>query len=159
MARAPRENNKPQYFEDYRAGDVFEFGAVVVDEAEVIEFASRFDPQSFHTSPEAAKASHFGGLIASGWHTCAMLMRMLVEHYIATESSMGSPGVDEIRWLSPVRPGDTLHARATVLEARVSQSKPDRGLIRSGIEVMNQHNDIVMTLQSVGFFLRRPLAG
>ena len=144
------------YFEDYVAGDVHEFGEVEVIESDVIEFAQRFDPQPFHIDHEAAAASHFGGIIASGFHTCSMMMRMLVDHYISAVSSMGSPGIDEVRWLEPVRPGDTLRCRATVTEARASSSRPDRGLVHSAIEVLNQEDKMVMSLRSVGFFAKRP---
>jgi acyl dehydratase len=128
-----------EYFEDYIVGTVHEFGSIVVEEAEVIDFARRFDPQPFHIDPAAAKQSVFGGLIASGWHTAAMMMGMIVEHYLAQSASLGSPGIDELRWLKPVRPGDTLTARVTVLESRRSRSKPDRGIVYSLIEVLNQH--------------------
>ncbi len=120
-----------EYFEDYVVGTVHEFGSVTVEEAEVIAFAQRFDPQPFHIDAMAAKQSVFGGLIASGWHTAAMMMGMIVEHYLAQSASLGSPGIDELRWLKPVRPGDTLTARVTVLETRRSRSKPDRGIVYS----------------------------
>jgi acyl dehydratase len=111
-----------RYFEDYVAGSVHEFGRIAVDEREVIEFASRYDPQPFHTDPQAAQRSPFGGLIASGWHTAGLMMRLVVEHYLSRVASLASPGVDELRWTQPVRPGDTLSVRATVLEARRSRS-------------------------------------
>jgi acyl dehydratase len=138
-----------EYFEDYVVGTVHEFGSIVVEEAEVIDFARRFDPQPFHIDPAAAKQSVFGGLIASGWHTAAMMMGMIVEHYLAQSASLGSPGIDELRWLKPVRPGDTLTARVTVLESRRSRSKPDRGIVYSLIEVLNQHQEMVMTLKAL----------
>jgi acyl dehydratase len=138
-----------EYFEDYVVGTVHEFGSIAVEESEVIDFARRFDPQPFHIDPEAAKQSVFGGLIASGWHTAAMMMGMIVEHYLAQSASLGSPGIDELRWLKPVRPGDTLTARVTVLESRRSRSKPDRGIVYSLIEVLNQHQEMVMTLKAL----------
>lgn len=138
-----------EYFEDYVVGTVHEFGSIAVEEAEVIDFARRFDPQPFHIDPAAAKQSVFGGLIASGWHTAAMMMGMIVEHYLAQSASLGSPGIDELRWLKPVRPGDTLTARVTVLESRRSRSKPDRGIVYSLIEVLNQHQEMVMTLKAL----------
>ena len=144
-----------RYFEDYVPGAVHEFGAIAVDENDVIEFATRFDPQSFHIDPIAARDSHFGGLIASGWHTCSMVMRAMVDEYLSTVASIGSPGVDEIRWLMPVRPGDTLSVRIEILDARPSQSKPDRGLVHSSIETLNQNGDIVMRMKTIGFFRRR----
>src|SRR5580692_2356968 len=114
-----------RYFEDYVPGSVHEFGSVQVEESEIIDFGKRFDPQDFHTDPEAAARGPFGGLIASGWHTGALMMRMLVDNYLSKASSLGSPGIDELRWLRPVRPGDTLRLRATVLDSKRSQSKPD----------------------------------
>jgi acyl dehydratase len=137
------------YFEDYVAGAVQEFGSIAVEEAEVIAFAQRFDPQPFHIDPEVARQSFFGGLIASGWHTAALTMRLVVEHYLAAAASLGSPGIDELRWLKPVRPGDTLSVRVTVLEAKRSRSKPDRGIVRSALEVLNQHREVVMTMQAL----------
>lgn len=139
-----------RYFEDYPPGTVLTFGSVRVDEAEVVEFGRRYDPQPFHVDAEAAAAGPFGGLIASGWHTGSLMMRMLVEHYLSAETSLGSPGIDELRWLVPVRPGDTLSLRVTILEARRSQSKPDRGAVRSLIEVLNQRGDVVMSMKVLG---------
>ncbi len=138
-----------RYFEDYIAGAVHEVGSIEVEEAEVIAFAKRFDPQPFHTDPEAAKQSIFRGLIASGWHTAGLMMRMCVDHYLSRVASLGSPGVDEVRWLIPVYPGDRLSLRITVLEATRSRSKPDRGRVRGYIEVLNQHSEVVMTVKGV----------
>ncbi|MGA8831738.1 MAG: MaoC family dehydratase [Desulfomonilaceae bacterium] len=146
---------KDRYFEDYRPGSVHEFGSTTVDEAEIIEFARRFDPQPFHVDPEAAKQSVFGGIIASGWHTSSLAMRLLVDHYVSRMASLGSPGVDELRWLKPVHPGDTLSVRVTVLESKLSPSKPDRGTISSYVEVMNQHQQVVMTWKGIGLVRRR----
>ena len=144
-----------RFFEDYVAGSVHEFGSIVVEEAEILEFARRFDPQVFHTDPEAAKRTIFGGLIASGWHTAAMMMRLIVDHYLPGTASMGSPGIDELRWIRPVRPGDELSIRVTVLEANRSNSKPDRGVIRSFVEVLNQNREVVLTVKAVNFLLCR----
>jgi acyl dehydratase len=140
-----------RYFEDYVLGTVHEFGSIDVEESEIINFARRFDPQPFHTDPAAANQSVFGGLIASGWHTASLTMRLLVDHYISHVASLGSPGVDELRWLKPVRPGDTLSIRVTLLEAQRSSSKPDQGFIRGFTEVLNQHGEVVMTMKSGGF--------
>ena len=140
-----------RYFEDYIPGSIHEFGSIIVEEADIIAFAQRFDPQPFHTDPVAAEKSVFGGLIASGWHTASLTMRLLVDHYISHVASLGSPGVDEIRWLKPVRPGDTLSVRITLLEAERSRSKPDQGFIRGLTEVLNQHYEVVMTMKSGGF--------
>ena len=145
-----------RYFEDYAVGSVHEFGSVEVEEAEVIAFARRFDPQLFHVDPEAARKTAFGGLIASGWHTGSLTMRLLVDHYISHVASLGSPGVDELRWLRPVRPGHTLSVRVTVTEARPSRSKPDRGIVRSFVEVLNGNREVVMTLSALTLILRRP---
>jgi len=148
-----------RYFEDYVPGSVHEFGSIAVEEAEMINFARRFDPQPFHIDPEAAKQSIFGRLIASGWHTASLAMRLLVDHYISHVASLGSPGVDELRWLKPVRPGDTLSVRITLLEAQRSRSKPDQGFIRGSTEVLNQHGEVVMTMKSGGFVRCRETDG
>jgi acyl dehydratase len=144
------------YFEDFPPGNVRESPARTVTRDEIFTFAGQFDPQPFHLDEEAAKRSIFGGLLASGWHTCAIHMRLMWETYLKDTASMGSPGVDEIRWLKPVRPGDTLRVRFTVLEATPSRSKPDRGVVRSLSEVLNQHGDVVMTVRGLGMFARRP---
>jgi len=144
------------YWEDFVAQEVTEIGSHTFTEEEIIEFARQFDPQPFHTDPEAAKRSFFGGLIASGWHTCAIAMRLMVEQYIGRSASMGSPGVDNIRWLAPVRPGDTISYRRIVLESRPSVSKPDIGLLRTSTEASNQRGELVMTMQGWGMFRRRP---
>jgi acyl dehydratase len=145
-----------RYFEDYVEGEVYRFGSIAVTEDEVIGFAKRYDPQRFHTDPEAARRSPFGGLIASGWHTAGLMMRLFADHYLTHVASLASPGLDELRWLKPVRPGDTLSIRVTVLKAVASKSKPDRGVVTSGIEVLNQADEIVMTLKAVNFIGRRP---
>jgi acyl dehydratase len=148
-----------RYFEDYVPGFTVDCGSVSVSEAEIIAFAKEFDPQPFHVDPVGAADGPFGGLIASGWHTTSLTMRQLVDHWVSPESSLGAAGVDEIRWPRPVRPGDTLHVRATVLEARRSNSKPDRGIIRSVAEVTNQDGDTVMRLTAINFVLaRNPLS-
>lgn len=148
----PREN---RYFEDYVAGSVYEFGSITVTEEEVIAFARKYDPQTFHIDPEAAKNTRFGGLIASGWHTAGLMMRLLVDNVISGVASLGSPGVDQLRWLKPVRPGDNLSVRVTIRNARRSQSKPDRGMITHYVEVLNQDRELVMTMESVGMVLCR----
>lgn len=145
-----------RYFEDYRPGLVLEFGAATVSAEEIVEFGRRFDPQPFHVDAEAAARSPFGGLIASGWHTGGLMMRELVEHYLSP-ASLGSPGLDELRWLQPVRPGDRLTVRVTVLQARRSQTKPDRGLVRSLLEVLNQRREVVMSVKATNFiFCKSP---
>jgi acyl dehydratase len=144
------------YFEDFPPGDVRESPARTVTREEILAFAREFDPQPFHTDEAAAARTIYGGLIASGWHTVGIYMRLMWETYLRDTASLGSPGVDEIRWLRPVRPGDTLRARFTVVEAVPSRSKPDRGLVRSLSEVFNQHGEVVMTLRGMGLFGRRP---
>lgn len=144
------------HFEDIAAGAVLELGSRTVTEAEILAFARDFDPQPFHIDPEAAAHSIFGGIIASGWHTCALTMRLMVDNFLCRAASLGSPGVEQIRWLRPVRPGDTLSARIVVLDARASQSKPDRGSVRMRTEVSNQAGELVMTMESTGLVGRRP---
>jgi acyl dehydratase len=144
-----------RYFEDYIPGTVFEYGEIRVDEAEILEFARRFDPQDMHVDPDAAKRGRFGGLIASGWHTGAMMMRLLADNFLPKEASLASPGIDELRWLHPVRPADRLRIRVTVLEATPSRSKPDRGTVRTLVEVLNQDGKIVMSLKPMNIIARR----
>jgi len=148
----PVEN---RYLEDYEPGSVHEFGAVKIEEADIIEFAGRFDPQILHTSPQAAKDTLYGGLIASGWHTASLAMRMFVDHYLSSVASLGSPGVDALRWIKPVRPGDTLSLRVTVSETKHSRSKPDRGALFSFIEAINQNHDVVMSMKAVNLLSYR----
>jgi acyl dehydratase len=142
-----------RYFEDYLVDSVHEFGSISVEEDEIIAFAKRFDPQVFHTDPESAKKTVFGGLIASGWHTAGLMMRLFADHFLSKVASLGSPGVDELHWNIPVRPGDELSVRVTVLEKRRSQSKPDRGIVNSFIEVLNQKGEVVMSMKAVNIFL------
>lgn len=144
------------YWEDLYAGKVIELGQRMVSRDEIVEFAKQYDPQPFHTDEAAAKQSIYGGLIASGWHTCAMMMRMLYDGVLVRAASLGSPGVDSVRWLKPVRPGDSLRARMTIVEARPSRSKPDRGTIKSMWEVFNQNDELVMTMEGMGMYRRRP---
>lgn len=144
------------YLEDFTVGQVIEFGRRTVTKDEMLEFSRQFDPQPFHIDEAAAKDTIYGGLIASGWHTASIMMRLLVDGLLSKAASMGSPGVDELRWLRPVRPGDTLTARGIIKEVRPSRSKPDRGLIRSQYELTNQDGELVFTLKSMGMFARRP---
>lgn len=144
-----------RYLEDYAPGAVYEYGYLTVTEDEILQFARKFDPQYFHVDPQRAERSPFGGIIASGWHTCAMCMRLFVDHYISHVASMTSPGVDEVRWPRPVRPGDTLRLRATVDEARPSRSKPDRGILNTTLELLNQEDDVVMSCAAMNMMLRR----
>jgi len=144
------------YFEDFPPGDVRESPSRAVTRDEIVAFARQYDPQPFHLDDEAATRSIYGGLLASGWHTCAIYMRLMWETFLKDTASLGSPGVDEIRWVKPVRPGDTLQVRFTVVDATPSRSKPDRGIVRSLSEVFNQHGEIVMTMRGLGMFGRRP---
>ena len=144
-----------RYFEDYVEGDVHRFGSIAVEGDEVVAFAKRFDPQPFHIDPEAAKLTQFGSIIASGWHTAALAMRLFADNYLTQMASLASPGVDELRWLKPVRPGDTLSMRVTVLKAAASKSKPDRGAVTSLVEVFNQVDEAVMTFTCVNLIGRR----
>lgn len=148
-----------RYFEDYVLGTSYECGSVTIDQASIIAFAKEFDPQPFHVDPPAAATGPFGGLIASGWHTAAVVMRLLVDNYLSAEASLGGAGVDEIRWPLPVRPGDTLRVRATVVEARRSLSKPDRGIIKTLAEAVNQDSRTVMRATAINFLLVRPVGG
>lgn len=144
-----------RYFEDYIIGSSREFGEITLSVQDIIEYAKRFDPQPMHTDPAAAKDTPFGELIASGWHTASVMMRLFVDNYLSSVASLASPGVDEVRWQKPVRPGDTLSARITVIEARRSASKPDRGIVRSFIEVKNQHDEVAMRMKAMNLFLCR----
>jgi acyl dehydratase len=143
------------YLEDFKLGEVQSLGQMVVDKQEVIDFATRFDPQPFHIDEAAAKDSIFGGLIASGWHTCSMVMRMMCDTYLIEAASLGSPGIDNVRWLKPVRPGDIIRAQRITLEVKPSSSKPDRGIVKSRWEVFNQKDELVMTMEGLGMFKRR----
>ena len=140
-----------RYFEDYIPGAVHEFGSISVDEQEVLEFGRRYVPLSYHIDKEAAKQGIYGGVIASGWHTAALMMRLYTENYLSQVANLGSPGGDELRWNKPVVPGDELSVRATVMEGRRSESRPDRGIVRTFIEVLNQKREVVMSMKMVNF--------
>jgi acyl dehydratase len=143
------------YFEDFPVGETVEIGRHVITEAEILEFARQYDPQPFHTDVERARGSIYGGLIASGWQTCALAMRVMCDSYLLQAASMGSPGMEEIRWLRPVRPGDTLVFKRTIEEARPT-SKPDRGLVLTRWDVFNQRDEHVMMMRGYGLFGRKP---
>jgi acyl dehydratase len=146
------------YLEDIEVGSEREFGHYEVSEKEVVAFGNRYDNQVFHTDKEAAKDSIYGGLIASGWHTCAMFMRMACDAQDGEDrmASLGSPGFDDLKWLLPVRPGDTLSARTKILSATPSRSKQDRGTVRIQIWLRNQKGEVVLEMTSMGRYLRRP---
>jgi acyl dehydratase len=143
------------YWEDFKVGEVEQIGVRQVDKEEVIAFAKQYDPQPIHIDETAAKQSMYGGLIASGWYTCAMVMRMMCDSYLAQAASVGSPGIDNLKWLKPVRPGDTISARRTTLDTRASKSKPDIGIVNNLWEVFNQKGELVMSMQGHGMFRRR----
>ena len=146
-----------QYFEDIAVGAKSSFGNYPVTRDEVVAFAQKYDPQPLHLSDEAAAATHFGRLSASGWHTCAMVMSMLVDNLKKhRQAGLGSPGVDELRWLKPVYPGDTLRCETEVLEKRRSQSRPEMGIFKSRLTVFNQHDVAVMSMISNGLIRTRP---
>jgi acyl dehydratase len=145
-----------RFFEDYKAGHVYEFGTITVSEPEIIEFARRYDPQYFHLDPAKAAASEFGGIIASGFHTTSLAMRLYVDHYLSHVASLASPGIDDIRWPNPLRPGDTVRIRVTILEARLSRSKPDRGTVSTRVEAINQTDHLVLSMTVVSILGRRP---
>ncbi|MFN0163169.1 MAG: MaoC family dehydratase [Burkholderiales bacterium] len=144
---------KRTYFEDFTVGETIEIGRHVISESEILDFAAKYDPQPFHSDPERARASIYGGLIASGWQTCAIAQRILCDGYLNGAASMGSPGIEEIRWLKPVRPGDTLIVKRTIEEARPT-SKPDRGLVLARTDVYNQRDEHVMMMRGYGLFGR-----
>ncbi len=145
-----------RYFEDFHVGDSFDLGSVTVTEQDIITFARQFDPQPFHVDPERAKDSIFGGLVASGGHTVSLFMRLLVDGLLNDAASIASPGLDELRWPNPVRPGDALRGRFTVIESKTSRSRPMLGIIRSRSEMFNQHDQLVMTFFGIHFIGRRP---
>jgi acyl dehydratase len=149
---APAVPFTQRFFEDYPVGETASFGEYTITEEEVLTFAGRYDPQPFHLDAAAARDSIYGGLIASGWMTASVAMRMMVDHYISPLASMGSPGIDELRWIKPVRPGDRLRMRVTVMDARRSQSRPDRGMVQFLQEVQNQNDETVMTLKGWGMY-------
>jgi acyl dehydratase len=145
-----------RYWEDFRVGEVTELGEVDVTREEIVEFARRYDPQPFHVDDDAAAHGPFGGLVASGWHTAALFMGMFVRSILLDSASMGSPGVEQLRWTAPVRPGDRLTGRVTVTAVEPSSKRGDRGTVFTASEVLNQDGVVVMTLKARGFFARRP---
>lgn len=151
--------NEIVYFEDVEVGSKLEFGSITVSRDEIIAFAAEFDAQPFHLSDEAAAETHFGSLSASGWHTTALFMKMFVAKMQAgghQDASLGAMGIDELRWLQPVRPGDTLRGASEVVEKKASRSRPEMGIIKSKVTIFNQHNEPVMTLMPITMFRTRP---
>ena len=146
-----------QYFEDIEVGRTASFGSYAVTREEVMDFAAKYDPQPFHLSDEAAAQTHFGRLSASGWHTCAMVMSMVVANLKENQQAgLGSPGIDELKWIKPVYPGDTLRCETEILEKRVSAGRPEMGIFKSRMRVFNQDDVMVMTFVSNGLVATRP---
>lgn len=145
-----------RYFEDVNIGDKAEFGSKTFTRQEIINFAKKYDPQPFHVDEEKAKASIYGDIIASGWHTASATMRMMVDNMIDRSASLGSPGIDNLRWYKPVRPGDTLRVRTEVIDKKRSKSRPNMGTIFGKLEVLNQNEEAVMSFNSIGMTLARP---
>jgi acyl dehydratase len=143
------------YWEDLQPGQVLDLGSITPSREEIIAFATQFDPQPFHLNEEAAKASVFGGLCASGWHTCSMAMRLMVTNFLQTAASLGSPGLENVKWMKPVFPGDTLRLQHHILESRPMRSRPEVGLVRTQWEMFNQHGDQVLQMEGWGMFRRR----
>jgi len=150
------QSRDPRYWEDYKVGTKYPLGSTGFTAEEIVEFAEKFDPQTFHVDAEAAKESLFGGLCASGWHVAAKLMRLFVDNYVDKRTALGSPGLDELRWLKPVRPGDTLYGKASVEEKRESASKPDRGIVKLKYWVENQRGEMVMSFYGNQLVSKRP---
>lgn len=144
------------YFEDFPPGEIVEYGDLEVSAVRIKAFAEQFDPQPFHLDEAAARQTMAGGLIASGWHTASMLMRMSCDHFLNRSAAQGAPGIDELNWLKPVRPGDRLHVRRTTVGARASASRPELGLVDFLFEVINQKGEVAMTQKNVILFRRRP---
>ncbi len=151
-----RAGATPLYFEDFAVGQARRYGGRSLTAADIIRFAREFDPQAYHTDPEAAKGSIFGGLVASGLHTQAFVLRMIFDQYLQGGTALASPGIDEVRWTQPVRPGDTLTVETTVTATVPSLSRPDRGLVKMKHVVANQTGTTVMTMLGMAFFKRRP---
>jgi acyl dehydratase len=145
-----------RWFSDYVPGAQYEYGHLDVDEEEILRFAKEFDPQPIHTDPGFALCGPFGGLIASGWHTAGLAMRLLADHYLSRVASLASPGVDELRWQVPLRPGDRVRLRATVLDARPSRSKPDRGMVVTQVELLNQDDGVPVAFRAMNLLAIRP---
>jgi len=143
------------HWEDFRIGDVAVYGPRLVTREEIVAFAAEFDPQPAHLDEAAAAATLHRGLAGSDWHSCALMMRMMADGFLLDSSSMGAPGVEEVRWLSPLRPGTRVHLRTTVLDTRSSKSRPEMGIVKSLWEVFNQDGDLVMTMEGYGMFTRR----
>jgi len=150
------QSASPRYWEDYQVGTKYPLGSTSFSAEEITAFARQFDPQSFHVDAVAAKESMFGSLIASGWHINAKLMRLFVDNYLDRRTALGSPGLDEIRWLKPVRPGDTLTAWVECADKVPSRSRPDMGIIHEHWRATNQKGELVLTVKGINMVRRRP---
>ena len=148
-----------RYFEDFTVGETFDCGRRTVTKEEIVAFATAFDPQAFHIDEAAAARSRYGGLIASGWHSCCLCMRLAVDAVLSDAANMGSPGMDKIRFPRPLRPGDTINAKLRVVEATPSRHKPDRGRLTFALELYNQSGELIMDMTAMAIFHRRPPAG
>ena len=155
MTQSLPDDPTQRFLEHSPVGAVFEIGSFTMTEAEIIEFARQFDPQDMHTNPVLAAQGPFGGVIASGWQTIGLMMRLFVERFLP-KNGLASPGIDELRWTRPVFPGDILSVRVTVIESRLSRSRPDRGLTKAMVEIRNQAGDVVLTMQPMNFIRVRP---
>ena len=156
MTLAMQTATPPRYWDDYEVGLKFPLGSTTFTEQEIVDFARQFDPQSFHVDAEAAKASMFGGIIASGWHIASKMMRLFVDNYVDHRTALGSPGLDELRWLKPVRPGDTLTGWVLCADKVPSKSRPTMGIIHEHWHVTNQNGELVMTTKGINMVRRRP---
>lgn len=150
------QSKAPRYWDDYEVGQKFELGSTSFTADEIIDFATRYDPQSFHVDAAAAAKSMFGGLIASGWHVNAKLMRLFVDNYVDQRTALGSPGIDELRWLKPVRPGDRLTAWVECASKVPSRSRPEMGVVHEHWQAINQKGELVMTAKGINMVRRRP---
>ncbi|RJO73678.1 MaoC family dehydratase [Nocardia panacis] len=144
-----------RYFEDYLPGESYRYGYRTVSEAEIIDFATQFDPQPIHIDPDYAARGPFGGIIGSGWHSAGILMRLFADHYLSRVASLASPGVDELRWFTPLRPGARLELPATITEARLSRSKPDRGLVHTTAELRTSDSEVVIGFKAINILRTR----
>jgi acyl dehydratase len=155
----PQTQHPKRFWEDFLSGQVIEYGPRFVTREEIVAFGKEFDPQPFHLSEDAARGTMLGELCASGWHSCCILMRMMADGFVLNSSSMGAPGIDEVKWLKPIRPGDELTLRAIVLATRASNSRPDMGFVNALLELTNARGEKVMTLTAPLMFGRRKPGG
>ena len=151
-----KDTKKLYYWEDFVKGQTFECGPITISESQIIDFASQYDPQRFHVNKAAAEETQFKGLIASGWQTAAFMMRMVCDSFMINSSSVGSPGIESLKWMKPIRPGDTLKTIVEILETRPLNSKPHLGMILSRWSCYNQNNELTTTIEAWNMFEKRP---